>query len=412
MVKKSILIAFFIRCFNALIQIFSVLFLSKNLSLNEFGIYTGFIIILGYFHQLGRFGMMEYLTRKISIIKKKYQTEILYQIWLYMIITTLFAAVFSLPFLRYEIINGNYYIYFITLLFLGCFSLQLENFAIATRRALVATFNVTLRNIWIPILIIFKILFEVNYSLNTIFVMMILSEILSIMYILQKNEVIKINPHKFYKFDFDLFKNTIKGGFLYSIINLSTLLIISNQRIFLEFFGNSQDVGIFQFFFLISTGIPNLLETTLYTFLLPNLISKNKYNKNKKIFISFKERFYLLFSSAIFLVLIFFMLDSIIYFIGKDELINFKNIYYLVSIYALFHINFRIKFTNLYSAKKDYLLLKSQLITLSLTLIFSYIFVRQFNIYGAAISLIFSCFIENISININGLNKKDRLLIS
>ena len=90
--------AFLLRGFNSLIQIISVLFISKNLSLSQFGIYSGFIIILGYFTQLGGFSLMSSHIRKVSIVKMKSQTQILYQIWLYLLITIPIAAFLSLPF--------------------------------------------------------------------------------------------------------------------------------------------------------------------------------------------------------------------------------------------------------------------------------------------------------------------------
>ena len=63
-------VAFFIRGYNALIQVVFLLFISKVLSLTQFGIYSGFIILLGYFSQIGRFSMMSHLLRKISTSSK------------------------------------------------------------------------------------------------------------------------------------------------------------------------------------------------------------------------------------------------------------------------------------------------------------------------------------------------------
>lgn len=405
MVNRSLAIVFFSRGYNALIQILSLLFLSNILSLNELGIYAGFTIILGYFTKLGDFSMMSHLMRKISIVQKKYQTIILYQNWIYLLITVPLAGLLSLPIFNYDLIKWDYSIYFIFLLILNCYSLQLENFAVATKRPFIATFSVSLRNLWIPALIFLKILLNINFSLSTIFLMMICAEIVSILYCLFKNEQININPKALYSFDNNLFKETLRGGFIHSVINLSSLLLISNQRIFLEIFGKSSDLGIFQFYYFIATGMPNLLEATLYSFLLPNLILKNTNNINNKIKIAKKEKLFLFSTSSFFLVLIFFLIDFIIDFTGKGELRDFKNIYLFVSLYAIFHLNYRITFINFYSAKKDFFLLKSQFINLSLTLMVSFICVKLFNIYGAAFSLLFSSIFENILIRI--LNRFD-----
>jgi hypothetical protein len=146
-----------------------------------------------------------------------------------------------------------------------------------------ATFNITLRNIWIPILILSRLFFNIEVTLDIIFKTMICSELIAIIYNFINNHISGINPKKIYLFDKNLFKETIKGSFIITLIFLCTLFILSNQRILLELFGESSDVGIFQFYYFIATGIPNLLEATLYSFLLPNLVFKNKDNLKGKI---------------------------------------------------------------------------------------------------------------------------------
>ena len=77
--------------------------------------------------------MMSHLLRKISTSSKSQQTEILYQNWLFLI-TIPIACLISVPLFLYGFISNNLFIYFISLLFLTCFSAQLENFAMGTRR--------------------------------------------------------------------------------------------------------------------------------------------------------------------------------------------------------------------------------------------------------------------------------------
>ncbi len=394
-------IAFFIRVYNSLIQVIFLLFISKVLTLTQFGIYSGFIIFLGYFTQIGRFSIMSHLLRKISTSNKSNQIKILYQNWLFFLITIPIACLISLPLFKLGFISNNFFVYFILLVFLTCFSTQLENFAMGTRRPLISTLNITLRNLWMPVLIIFKLVFKNEINLDIIFRLMISSEIISISFNLIMNQYIGLNPKKIYPFDIKLFKESIKIGFVHTIINVSSLLFVSNQRIFLELFSQSSDVGIFQFYFFICTGIPNLLEATLYSFLLPNLIVKNQPKQNQIIKSSFKEKFYLLSFSSLFLLITYYLIDFIILFTGKSELLDFKNNYLFIAIYALLHINFRIKFMNLYSANRDYTLLMVQLINTSFSILVSFLLVRNFNILGASISLVIAGLFENFMINLN-----------
>ncbi len=67
---------------------------------------------------------------------------------------------------------------------------------------------------------------------------------------------------------------------------------------------------------------------------------------------------------------------------------------------------------NFYSAKKDYLLLKSQIINLFVAFIISFIFVKYFNINGAAISLIFTGIFENLILKVITSNKREYLKVS
>ena len=87
-----------------------------------------------------------------------------------------------------------------------------------------------------------------------------------------------------------------------------------------------------------------------------DVILKNKDNLKNKIKISLKEKFSLFAASSFSLIIIFFFIDFIITFVGKPELGNFRNIYFYVSVYALLHINFRIKFMNLLNIIKRLLL--------------------------------------------------------
>ncbi len=222
------------------------------------------------------------------------------------------------------------------------------------------------------------------------FLLLIITSLFFFKYIIQFN-LIKINFLSFKEL-----KNTFNFLFPFIVLMFFTKGLEFFDKFAIEYFYDVERVGVYSFLFSIASLIYVFVVSGFYLVFLPELIilnEKRSYKLKKELT---KFSVLVLISSIALTVGIILFIDILLNLIGKGDLTESINVLYIL-LCAFFFLNLSlIPGIILYIKGEDRLLMYINGIVLVLNVIFNLIFLKSFNIEGAAIALVITYFINFI----------------
>lgn len=387
-----------IRVLTGVAQFSTLIYLVSNLSLNDFGEFTTFSIFIAYGTLLLGFNFHTFVARELAKHVRNEWSGLLFQNILFVISNLIILFVIVLYMVDANVFPNVSPSYFLLILSFAAINNQIENFAIATGNPFVANLNVLCRAIWIFPLLILQLFKYITLDINFVMLAWLLFEVIGISFILIKLRKLSLlsRPNKF--IDLIWIGNGMRIGFKYTSLGLMLLMTFTIQRLLLGHNHSQEFVGIFQFFFSIAVFFPNLIETTLFSIILPKMI------RQSSIFpggVHSNLNFKLLSSSFIIvligLILVYFLLPLSLSYINKSHLIDYKYLFLFMSVYSSLYFISRIFHYHFYAGGKDGLLLVLNFSSLIVAVLSSLLLIPKHGLTGASFSLVITSLFMSIS---------------
>ncbi len=270
---------------RALGQIINLYLISKFLSVEQFGIYTFFILFLGYY-AIFNLGTISGLNIELpySIEKKRnrivdtqIQTVNTYYIILFLL-TLVFATIYYY-FANYKLLEEKIGFGSVVLL---CILTQYEYFLLSILRAKGKMKVINIANVIFTFMQLSTLILIVFYGVNGLFIKLVLSQFIYISY-LTYNKGFKIT----FKFNRGVFFNILKVGIPLYLLNYILTFSYSFDKLLVKTNLDSHSLGLYSFgnssfvFF-------NIIQMALINFYYPQfiqLISQKKFEDVWKLYV-------------------------------------------------------------------------------------------------------------------------------
>ena len=389
---RNIFVILFLRLLAGTFQFLIIILLASKLSNEDFGIYTVFAIYINYLILLAGFNFHTYTTRELGTHERQHWPKLLMQNAKFLMVNGI-MVIFIAIFIHYaNLLNFNGLIFFLCILVFGSINNQIENFLLGAGYPIQSAVNILLRALWIGPLFLLNLVFDITLSLYIVFTFWLLSEMISVCYMinsLRKYKFLKVTGVKNHY-------NIIKGwsvGARYTFMGLLLTLAITMQRIILGETHSMENVGVFQFYYAMAVFLPNMIEAAVFAVLLPKLIRESlSEGLNKLLQPRYGISIILVITVMVCLYIVSLFLPQIILLVDKNNFSESKEIFTLICIYSILYFISRLFHYQLYSANKDVFLTYANIIVFSAAFISSIYLIPLFGITGAAYSLILSSF--------------------
>lgn len=393
MSKKLGFINLAIRGLSLFAKFLLILYLAKYFSLKELGIFGLFntAVVLGVL--LLGFDFYRYNTREILAENTKKRVILIRNQFVFHFIFYIFLMPFFYIFYIIDVVPRPYFGYFVCILIIDHINQEFYRLLSTLSMPLKANWQLFFRSgLWIYLLLLsweYKILdFK---SLENIFQFWLYGEFSSLL----------VSIIFFKKINLEIEKNEppdwmwIKKGILVSIPfvvgTISYKIIEFSNRFFIDSFYGKKEVGIFTFF----SGIANILNLVIFTTIVmiyyPKIVESYhsgdmpSFNKIFKIFKINIIRYSILLS-----LLIVPLTICLLYYIGKEELLTFMDLFILLILGNMFFNLSYIPHYLLYIERKDKQIMYSTVLSGLLNLLLNYICIVNFGLIGIGWSFMFS----------------------
>lgn len=207
---------------------------------------------------------------------------------------------------------------------------------------------------------------------------------------LKRNLVIK--NFRFYKPDYSWIIKGVRNSSIFFISSLSFLVIQFSDRFMIDLFYGKKMVGVYSAYSQFVNAIDVFIFSAIIMVMYPKLI---KLFSNKKeystLFKKFKKA--ILVASVLLIVLGYFVSPILFGFLEKPSFITNIKTFNMLLIGVFFLLMSYGYHYDLYIKKKDNLLLKISLFSMSLNIILNLYFIPNYGIFGASLATMISFFI-------------------
>lgn len=379
----------FIRTLVGFAQFSILIFLVAELPLGDVGEYTIFSIFVSYGTLLLGFNFHTFVARELAHYERQSWSHLLNQNLLFLLINGILVFSFLFFLFQLDILPKEYANFFLTILALSATNNQIENFLIASGNPLTSTFNVFLRSIWILPLFLINKLQYINIELVNVFQVWLIFEAIGLIYALIILKNLSFISFTAQNFDIKWIRKGLAIGFKYTLLGLMLLMTFTIQRLVLAQTHTEEHVGIFQFFFSIAVFFPNLVESSVFSMLLPKIIRESLSTAGNILAPpNFKLFFGLLMGIGSGLVIIYLLLPTALTILNKPQLIIHQHLFAYISTYSILYFISRFFHYHLYAANKDKSLSILNIVALLTSLFSSLLLIPKLGLIGAAISLV------------------------
>lgn len=405
MLNKALVIGF-LRLLTGVAQFAIILFVTRVFSLSDVGQYSLFVIFVGYFSLLAGLSFYTHVMREMATRPSKEWPYLLVQQWWFVCISLVSFVTFAFLILRAGWLDFQHASYFFIIFPLVVVNLLHENFLVGSGHPIFASLGLFLRSFWIFPVALFNALNPGLLDISFVYSSWLLAEGLTVFLTLGLFYQLELLPRQL-RVDWSWIIIGVKVGFRYTCLGLLLLLTVSVQRVVLGQTHGNEVVGVFHFFFVISVFLPNLLEATLFSVLLPKIIAKQQSNGGDSLHWPDPRIFGLLVGGGgVGLVIIWMLTPFLFNFLGKPELYEFKQVFYFTATYALLYSTSRIFHYQFYAAGRDKLLLKINLIACTGACFVALLLVPRTGLAGATWSLLIAGVILVFSFGFPFLRRK------
>lgn len=389
---KFNIINIILRGFTLLSKFILVFLLAKHLKVEDLGEYnlivsisTIAIYIIGYEMHINQLRLF-LKFKNIKLINKLIINQLYIHLFFYSIVSILVYYYFCI------IKNYPYPLIFLIIILILCeaFSQELTRILVAYYNPLFANLVTFIRSgLWAIILSLLLIVSQLSLNLNGVLYFWIISSLLScvIGYLYLTRSIIKI---KWEKPSLFLIKYNLKKNIIFFFSTIFTVLVTYGDRVILDYYHGSSQVGIYSFFTNITSAISTFIYAGSISIYLPYVIKlyqNRQYDGYKKQLL--KMQFNSISIFFIFSIIVFILLRPILYFLDKVTFSNESSIIFYLLLSLLINIITQYFHYQLYAQEADKKILIIHLISLLLFLGVSFIFVPLYGIKGTVFSNIF-----------------------
>jgi len=381
----------FLRLSAAVTKFFLFLYLAVKFSPAEVGqfglvvavISIGVIFIGGELHYVNS---REIAASKITDIRIIITDQLKTHLVFYILLPPLLYVLTLVDFL-----DGEYFYVVLGLLICEHISLEIIRFLQFTFQPVLGSFLIFFRNVsWVICLLVFSELGLMELSITNLLLVWMMFSLCTVLLglFLIRDYLINID---YKNFNFRKMKNNLRRALPFFVTALFFALSQNVERFTLKSIIDSESVGVF--FFLASLASVLLLVVTygVNVFLAPHAINAFR-NNSCEAYGEIKKTFIwqtLIFALAAILAAIM-LFDPLLSFVGKDDYIDNKNIFYVMlasNLMLLFS-----DFTNLdmYVRNMDREMMYASIGGLSLAIINSVVLVSFMGVLGAAVAAFIS----------------------
>ena len=382
-----------IRGLSLFAKFLLILYITKNFTLEELGIFGIFNTTIVLAVLLVGFDFYIYNTRELLGITKDQRAILIQNQFVFHCISYIILLPFIYIFYFINIIPSIYFIYFISILIIEHLNQEIYRLLSTLSMPFKANWQLFFRSgLWIYLLLL---LWEYQIvkvkSLEYIFQFWLYGEVLALLISILFLKKINLKINRKNPIDWKWIKNGIFISIPFIIGTISYKMIEFSNRFFIDSFYGKEEVGIFTFF----AGISNTLNLIIFTIIVmmsyPKIIESYQEGNNKlfnKLFIKFKIdiiKYSILLSLFIILSTI-----PLLYYIDKKELLNFMDLFLLLMLGNIFFNLSYIPHYLLYIQKKDFKIMYITLFTGLINLILNYTLIIYLGFIGIGWSFMIS----------------------
>ncbi|QMU66468.1 MAG: hypothetical protein GKR88_20720 [Flavobacteriaceae bacterium] len=376
-----------------LISKFIFVFFLGRYSIDEtnLGVYGMLITAIAFLIYFLGFDFYVFNMREIIQIKNNFIPKIRDQLYFHLSLYLLLMPLSLAIIFGFNFIEIKYLVLFIILLISEHLGQELFRLLTTLEKSLVGNFFFFVKSglwIWYILFDFFFLNNEINifryiliWSLFSWF-----SLLIGLIYI---KRLLKIKNIKFYKPNISWILKGIKSSSIFFMSSLSFLVIQFSDRFMIDFYHGKNLVGVYTTYSQFINAIDVFTFSGIIMVTYPKMI---KFFSDKNIYKNLKNNFFKnLLAITIVLVLgSYFLAPFVFEFLEKPSFINYISTYNILLIGVFFLVMSNVFHYDLYAKKRDYLLLKIAITSMSCNIILNLILIPKYEIYGASIATLFS----------------------
>ena len=362
-----------------------ILVLARLLPVDQVGLYgivsTTILIAL----QVLGLDFYAFNTRELLKVQDNERVVYIRDQWLvhgltYLAMLPLFLFVF-----KFHVMPWSILLWFYTLLILEHNAQELDRLLITLSRPILANVVMFFRSgIWVLGFLIYAHFREVQ--LTTVWIFWVMGDLLALgigafglKHLPWLNAVrISIN--------WSWIKHGIRVAFIFLLGTVSVQLLFYMNRYFIQFILGMKSVGIFVFFGSMLGVIFTFAQVGIFNFIVPNMIEQ--YHKDKSTLVHSIRKMY----KMILLYLVVTGIGAsvciyiVLWLVHQPEYANYMTVFYLLLIGVMITVLGQVPHYGLYISYHEKRILKISFITLLLSIVINFVFIKFYGLSGAALA--------------------------
>jgi O-antigen/teichoic acid export membrane protein len=358
--------------------------------LGEYGIITSSVSLIIY---LVGFDYYVFNTREILKSKKKVIEKIRNQFFFHLIVYSFVLPVTLSIIFYFDFINIKYFLIVLLLIISEHLGQELFRLYTTLEKSNSANLFFFMKSglwVWVVLFDFFVLKNELDllkYLLIWAFCSWV-SLVLSTIYL---KRIIFIKTFKFYKPNYDWILKGVKNSSIFFISSLSFLVIQFSDRYMIDLFYGKKMVGVYSAYSQFVNAIDVFIFSAVIMVIYPKMIQlfpeKSAY---KELFNKFKKS--ILIASIVLIVLSYFITPILFGFLDKPSFLTNIETFNVLLIGIFFLLMSYAYHYDLYIKKKDTLLLKISLFSMSLNIVLNLYLIPNNGLFGASLATLVSFF--------------------
>ncbi len=390
--NRRVVLGVFYRLGGVAGKFFLVIYVTKELSLSEFGVFNLFSTTVAWSVFLLGFEFHFYSTRDVVGEEKSKVGKLIFSQFVFHLMGLITMPLIVIFIMLNGFIPNTLLPYFIAITILDQLSQEGARLFVGLNKYEISNKVYFIKNgLWIYCLFIFYFGGILDINLISILTFWLSAALVSFGVILysfyEQGYIRKENL----QFDFDWVKRGLKTSWPFLLATISALTIDYSNRYFIDYYLDKEAVGVFGFY----AGIANIPITLIASVFVaqntPLLVQVYKFegeNTPKKRLIV--KRFLLqnIFVTLMFIIVALVSVNWLLSIIGKENLSLHIGIFYVMLIQVFIFAIESVAHAALYSKRMDKLILGSAVVGGVTNILLNILLIPVFGLYGAAYSSI------------------------
>lgn len=358
--------------------------------LGEYGIITTSVSLIIY---LVGFDYYVFNTREILKSKKKVIEKIRNQFFFHLIVYSFVLPVTLSIIFYFDFIDIKYFLIVLLLIISEHLGQELFRLYTTLEKSNFANLFFFMKSglwVWVVLFDFFVLKNELDllkYLLIWAFCSWV-SMVLSTIYL---KRIIFIKTFKFHKPNYDWILKGVKNSSIFFISSLSFLVIQFSDRYMIDLFYGKKMVGVYSAYSQFVNAIDVFIFSAIIMVIYPKMIQLfSEKSAYKELFKKFKKS--ILIASIILIVLSYFIMPILFGFLDKPSFLTNIETFNVLLIGVFFLLMSYAYHYDLYIKKKDTLLLKISLFSMSLNIVLNLYLIPSNGLFGASLATMVSFF--------------------